>query len=69
LGGILHDENGVLRVPSLSDDSCGVKDICLRICFLLKGNGIFRPVRIDLDETESHIMRASADSLKEFMKT
>ena len=61
---LLRDENSILPVSSLIDDYYGIKDVCLSIPVILNRNGISRHIHINLDETESHRFRVSAESLK-----
>lgn len=61
---ILRDENSVLTVSSLIDDYYGIKDVCLSIPVILNLNGISKHIYINLNETESHRLRVSAESLK-----
>jgi L-lactate dehydrogenase len=61
---ILRDENSVLTVSSLIDDFYGIKDVCLSIPIILNLNGISRHIHINLNDTEIHRLRDSAESLK-----
>ena len=61
---IIRDENSVLTVSSLIDDYYGIKDVCLSIPVILNKNGIFKHIYVKLDDTESHRLRVSAESLK-----
>ena len=67
VGSILRDEKSVLTVSSLIDEYYDIKDVCLSIPAILDMNGVFKHIYINLDDAESHKLRASAKTLKEII--
>jgi len=61
---ILRDENSVLTVSTLVNNYYDISDVCLSIPAILNMNGLTKHIDIDLDEAESHMLQASADTLK-----
>jgi L-lactate dehydrogenase len=67
VGSILHDENSVLTVSSLIDNYYGISNVCLSIPTILNIKGISKHIAINLDETERHSLRNSAETLKKII--
>ena len=61
---ILRDENSVLTISTLIDDSYGISDVCLSIPVIVGSGGVLRHLRLNLDDTEITALQASAGVLK-----
>lgn len=66
---ILRDENSVLPVSTLINDYCGIKDICLSIPSIVNRTGVQKFLKLKLSQSEEKLLKYSADSLKDVMKT
>ena len=64
---ILRDENSVLTVSTLINNYFDISDGCLSIPTVLNMSGISSHIKINLDETESRKLKASAEALKEII--
>lgn len=61
---ILRDQRTVLSVSSLVTDYYGVDDVCLSLPAVISRSGIEGVLRLELDRTEAHGFRHSADILR-----
>jgi len=66
---ILRDENSVLPVSTLISDYCGIKDMCLSIPSIVNRTGVQKFLKLKLSPSEEKLLRHSADSLKDIIKT
>ncbi len=69
VGSILRDENSVLTVSTLIDGYYDISDVCLSIPVILNRNGVSKALKIALDESEVKKLQASANVLKDVIKT
>lgn len=64
VGAILRDENSVLTVSTLIEDSYGISGVCLSLPVIVSSSGVSRRLHLNLDESEIAALQASADVLK-----
>ncbi len=61
---IIRDENSVLPVSTLMRGLYGINDVCLSIPCVIDGNGVRRPLEMELSEAEESALRASAGKVR-----
>lgn len=69
VGSILRDENSVVTVSTLVDGYYDIGDVCLSTPVILNRNGISKILKIGLDESEVKKLQASANVLKNVIKS
>jgi len=65
---IMRDENSILTVSSLLQGQYGISDVTLSVPSIVYRNGIKRILEVPLTNEEMHLLRHSADTLKEILK-
>ncbi len=63
---ILRDQRTVLSVTSLVSDYYGVDDVCLSLPAVISRTGVENILRLELDRTEAHGFRRSAEVLRSY---
>lgn len=69
VGSILRNENSVLTVSTLVDSYYDISDVCLSVPVILSQNGVSKILKIGLDASEISKLQASADVLKNVIKS
>ncbi|HEY6057429.1 MAG TPA: L-lactate dehydrogenase [Candidatus Limnocylindrales bacterium] len=64
---ILRDQRTVLSVSSLISDYYGVDDVCLSLPTVISRRGVEGVLRLELDRTEAHGFRHSAEVLRSYL--
>lgn len=62
---ILHDQRSILSVCAPTPDIAGVSDVTLSLPRLLGGNGVLETFPLPLNERESSLLRASAQTIRQ----
>ncbi len=66
---ILTDQFRVLTVSTILDNYNGVSDVCLSIPTVVRKDGVCEKFDINLDEREKELFEASANKIKEAIKS
>jgi L-lactate dehydrogenase len=66
---ILRDENSILTVSTFLDSYYDISDVCLSIPVILNRNGVSKILKIVLDESEIAGLQASANVLKDVIRS
>src|SRR6202045_2052012 len=67
VGAILRDEHAVLTVSSLVPESMELGDVSLSLPTIITRDGVARVVSVPLDESERQALKASAETLKQYI--
>jgi L-lactate dehydrogenase len=67
VGAILRDEHAVLTVSSLAPDSMELGEVSLSLPTIITRDGVARVVSVPLDESERQALKASAETLKQYI--
>ena len=67
VGAILRDEHAVLTVSSLAPESMELGEVSLSLPTIITRDGVARVVSVPLDESERQALKASAETLKQYI--
>lgn len=67
VGAILRDEHAVLTVSSLAPESMELGEVSLSLPTIITRDGVARVVSLPLDESERQALKASAETLKQYI--
>lgn len=65
---VLRDENSILTVSTLIEDYYDITDVCFSVPVILNRGGVFRMLKLGLDETEVKNLQISASTLRDILK-
>ncbi len=66
---IVRNENSILTVSSLLEGQYGLRDVCLSIPSVVNSSGVERVLDVEFSQEEIELLKKSADTLKEVIKT